>query len=51
MQAQKLCAKKGFAGTTLDEIAREAGVSRALIVQHFGGIHLKKNRGGCFYRD
>ncbi|MBW2642820.1 MAG: TetR/AcrR family transcriptional regulator [Deltaproteobacteria bacterium] len=35
-KAQKLCAKKGFAGTTLDEIAREAGVSRALIVQHFG---------------
>ena len=35
-QAMKLCAKKGFAGTTLDEIAREAEVSRALIVQHFG---------------
>lgn len=35
-QAKKLCAQKGFAGTTLDEIAREAGVSRALIVQHFG---------------
>ncbi|RLA92042.1 MAG: hypothetical protein DRG25_06900 [Deltaproteobacteria bacterium] len=35
-KAQKLCSKKGFAGTTLDEIAREAGISRALIVQHFG---------------
>ncbi|SFM92903.1 TetR/AcrR family transcriptional regulator [Thermodesulforhabdus norvegica] len=34
--AQELCAKKGFAGTTLDEIARKAGVSRALVIQHFG---------------
>ena len=35
-QAQYLCAKKGFSGTTLDEIARKSGVSRALVVQHFG---------------
>jgi len=34
--AQGLCAEKGFAGTTLDDIAEGAGVSRALIVQHFG---------------
>ena len=31
-----MCARKGFAGTTLDEIAREAGVSRALLIQYFG---------------
>ena len=31
-----MCTEKGFAGTTLDEIARKAGVSRALLVQHFG---------------
>jgi len=31
-----LCSKKGFAGTTLDEIAKKSGVSRALVVQHFG---------------
>ncbi|MBW2000620.1 MAG: TetR/AcrR family transcriptional regulator [Deltaproteobacteria bacterium] len=36
-KVKELCAKKGFAGTTLDEIAKAAGVSRALIVQHFGG--------------
>ena len=35
-KARELCTKKGFAGTTLDEIAKAAGVSRALIVQHFG---------------
>jgi len=34
--ARGLCAEKGFAGTTLDDIADEAGVSRALVVQHFG---------------
>ncbi len=34
-QAQYLCARKGFSGTTLDEIAKKAGVSRALIIQHF----------------
>jgi AcrR family transcriptional regulator len=34
--ARGICAEKGFAGTTLDDIAEEAGVSRALIVQHFG---------------
>ncbi len=28
--------KKGFAGTTLDEIAKGAGVSRALVIQLFG---------------
>jgi len=33
---QGVCAEKGFSGTTLDDIAGEAGVSRALIVQHFG---------------
>jgi len=31
-----LCAEKGFSGTTLDDIADGAGVSRALVVQHFG---------------
>lgn len=35
--ARAVCAEKGFAGTTLDDIADEAGVSRALVVQHFGG--------------
>ncbi len=35
-KAEKLCARKGFAGTTLDDIAREVGISRALIIQHFG---------------
>jgi AcrR family transcriptional regulator len=34
--ARGICAEKGFAGTTLDDIAEEADVSRALIVQHFG---------------
>jgi len=34
-KVKELCTKKGFAGTTLDEIANAAGVSRALIVQHF----------------
>jgi len=34
--ARGICSEKGFAGTTLDDIAHEAGVSRALIVQHFG---------------
>ncbi len=34
--ARGICAEKGFAGTTLDDIAEEAGVSRALVVQHFG---------------
>ncbi len=33
--AQALCSRKGFAGTTLDDIAKKAGVSRALVVQHF----------------
>ncbi len=31
-----VCAEKGFSGTTLDDIAEGAGVSRTLIVQHFG---------------
>jgi len=35
-KAQDLCSRKGFAGSTLDEIARKSGISRALIVQHFG---------------
>ena len=35
-KAHELCTKKGFAGTTLNDIARTAKVSRALIVQHFG---------------
>jgi len=35
-KVKELCTKKGFAGTTLDDIANGAGVSRALIVQHFG---------------
>jgi AcrR family transcriptional regulator len=34
--ATGVCAEKGFAGTTLDDIADGAGVSRALVVQHFG---------------
>ena len=34
--ARGVCAEKGFAGTTLDDIAEEAGVSRALVIQHFG---------------
>ena len=34
--ARSVCAEKGFAGTTLDDIAQEAGISRALVVQHFG---------------
>ena len=34
--ARGVCAEKGFAGTTLDDIADEAGISRALVVQHFG---------------
>ena len=34
--ARGLCAEKGFSGTTLDDIADGAGVSRALVVQHFG---------------
>jgi AcrR family transcriptional regulator len=34
--AREVCAEKGFAGTTLDDIADGAGVSRALVVQHFG---------------
>ncbi len=34
--ARGVCAEKGFAGTTLDDIADGAGVSRALVVQHFG---------------
>ncbi len=35
-KAHELCTKKGFAGTTLDDIAKRAKVSRALIIQHFG---------------
>jgi AcrR family transcriptional regulator len=31
-----LCAEKGFSGTTMDDIADGAGVSRALVIQHFG---------------
>jgi AcrR family transcriptional regulator len=34
--ARGLCAEKGFSGATLDDIADGAGVSRALVVQHFG---------------
>jgi AcrR family transcriptional regulator len=34
--ARGVCAEKGFAGTTLEDIAGGAGVSRALVVQHFG---------------
>jgi len=30
------CAEKGFSGTTLDDIAEGAGVSRTLVLQHFG---------------
>lgn len=34
--ARRICAEKGFAGTTLDDIAKEAGISRQLIIQYFG---------------
>jgi AcrR family transcriptional regulator len=34
--ARAVCAQKGFAGTTLNDIAAEAGISRSLVVQHFG---------------
>jgi AcrR family transcriptional regulator len=34
--AWRLCAEKGFSGTTMDDIADGAGVSRALVIQHFG---------------
>jgi AcrR family transcriptional regulator len=34
--ARAICAEKGFAGSTLDDIAREAGISRQLIIQYFG---------------
>ncbi len=34
--AKKLCSKRGFSGTRLDDIAKDVGVSRALIVQYFG---------------
>ncbi len=33
---RQICAKKGFSGTKLDEIAKKAGISRALVVQYFG---------------
>ena len=34
--AREICAKKGFSGAKLDDIAKKVGVSRALIIQHFG---------------
>ncbi len=34
--AKAICSKKGFSGTKLDDVARASGVSRALVVQHFG---------------
>lgn len=34
--ARGVCAEKGFAGTTLDDIAGGADVSRVFVVQHFG---------------
>jgi AcrR family transcriptional regulator len=34
--ALKLCARKGFSGTTLDDVAHQAGISRALVIEHFG---------------
>ena len=34
--AWRLCAEKGFSGTTMDDIADGAGVSRALVIRHFG---------------
>jgi AcrR family transcriptional regulator len=34
--ARAVCAEKGFSGTTLDDIAAEAGISRQLIIQYFG---------------
>jgi AcrR family transcriptional regulator len=34
--ARRVCAEKGFAGATLDDIAEEAGITRQLIIQYFG---------------
>jgi AcrR family transcriptional regulator len=34
--ARGICAEKGFGGTTLDDIAGEAGISRQLIIHYFG---------------
>ncbi len=34
--AKRICSKKGFSGTKLNDIAKESGVSRTLVVQHFG---------------
>jgi AcrR family transcriptional regulator len=34
--ARRVCAEKGFAGATLDDIADEAGITRQLIIQYFG---------------
>ncbi len=34
--AQELCAERGFSGTTVDRIAQRVGVSRSLVLQHFG---------------
>ena len=34
--AQELCAERGFSGTTVDRVAQRVGVSRSLVLQHFG---------------
>ena len=34
--AREICTRKGFSGAKLDDIAKKVGVSRALIIQHFG---------------
>ena len=34
---RKLFAEKGFEGTTVEEIAAQAGVSKPVVYEHFGG--------------
>src|SRR5882672_1342440 len=34
---RRLCAERGFAGTSIEEIAAQAGVSKPVVYEHFGG--------------
>ena len=34
--AARVCAARGFAGTTLDDVAREAGLTKGAVYGHFG---------------